>query len=143
MIDRTTAVTFTKRLAALALLATLFLPLARCEAGRTGAAPDAPPREELMVAIDLVDREQPATLIVPLIFGWPLLLAALCWAWPAARRLEALEPLLAALTLWYLWQITVDWGEVLWAGWLALGAATVYLIAALPAALARWRRAAG
>jgi len=138
------ALTLAKRLAALALLATLFMPLARCEGVRSGDAPGAVPHEELMVPIDLIDREEPTTLVVPLIFVWPLALAALYRAWPAARRAEALEPLLAAATLWYLWQITVDWGEVLWAGWLALGAAAAYLAAALlalPQVLARWRRA--
>jgi hypothetical protein len=138
------ATTVVKRLAALALLATLFLPLARCEGVRSAdAPPGAVPREELMVAIDLVDLAEPATLVIPLIFCWPLLLMALARAWRGAQRLALFEPLLAAGTLWYLWQITVDWGEVLWAGYLALGAAGAYLAAALlslPAALARWRR---
>ena len=106
------------------LLAALFLPLARCEGVRSADAPDQPPSEELMVPVELVDLDQPVTLIIPLIFAWPMLLLGLYALRPRARRFEFLEPLPAAFTLWYLWQITVDWGEVLWAGYAALGATT-------------------
>ena len=139
MIIRPAALTFVKRISALVLIATLFLPLARCEGVRSADTPGATPREELMVPAHIVDRDEPATFIVPLIFAWPVLLLALYTALPRARRFELLEPLLAAATFWYLWQITVDWGEVLWAGYAALAAAGLYGIAALLNAPAAWR----
>src|SRR5688572_2869775 len=112
-----------RSLAAGVLLAALFLPLAHCESGRAPVAPGAtPPAEELMVPARMVDVDEPVTLLVALTFTWPLLLLALYAAVPAARRFEFLEPLPAAATFWYLWQITVDWGEVLWAGYAALAA---------------------
>ena len=131
-----------RSLAAGVLLAALFLPLARCESGHAPDAPGTPPRaEDLMVPIDLVAIDEPTTLFVVAIFSWPLLLLALYAALPGARRFEFLEPLPAAATLWYLWQVTVDWGEVLWAGYAALAATSLYLAAALlvaPAALRAW-----
>ncbi len=131
-----------RSLAAGVLLAAFFLPLARCEGVRTVDAPGGTPREELMVPAHIVDQEEPATFVVAAIFVWPLLLLALYAAVPGARRFEFLEPLPAAATLWYLWQITVGWGEVLWAGYAALAAAGLYGIAALlnvPAAWRAWR----
>lgn len=133
-----------RALAAGVLLAAFFLPLARCEGVRAVDAPGAAPREELMVPAYIVDREEPATFIVPPIFAWPLLLLALYAAVPATRRFEFLEPLPAAATFWYLWQITVQWGEVLWAGYAALLACALYLVAATlaaPAAFRAWRAA--
>lgn len=121
------------------LLAAMFLPLARCEGARSAEAPDAPPREELMVPIDLVDLDQPTTLLVVAIMCWPLALLALYMARPAARRFQFIEPLPIAGTFWYLWQITVDWGEVLWAGYLVLGATALYGLAALLHAPSAWR----
>ena len=128
-----------RSLAAGVLLAAFFLPLARCEGVRPGDAPGATPREELMVPAHIVDADEPATFIVALIFAWPLLLFALYAALPAARRFEFVEPLPAAATFWYLWQITVGWGEVLWAGYAALGAAGLYGLVALLNAPAAWR----
>ena len=128
-----------RSLAAGVLLAAFFLPLARCEGVHPGDAPGATPREELMVPAHIVDQDEPATFIVPLFFAWPALLLALYMALPRARRFEFLEPLPAAATLWYLWQITVDWGEVLWAGYAALAAAGLYAAAALLNAPAAWR----
>lgn len=128
-----------RSLAAGVLLAAFFLPLARCEGVRTADAPGATPREELMVPAHLVDREEPATYIVAATFAWPALLLALYMALPAARRLEFIEPLPAAATFWYLWQITVNWGEVLWAGYAALAAVGLYGLAALLNAPAAWR----
>ena len=139
MSGRPAALNVIKRIAALVLIATLFLPLARCEGVRNAAAPGETPREELMVPAHLVDLEEPATLLVALAFAWPLLLLALYAAVPRARRFEFLEPLPAAATFWYLWQITVEWGEVLWAGYAALAAAGLYGLAALLAAPAAWR----
>ena len=127
-----------RSLAAGMLLAAFFLPLARCEGvGDPRAA--APPAEELMIPAHLVDLEEPATLIVALAFAWPLLLLALYAAVPTARRFEFIEPLPAAATFWYLWQITVHWGEVLWAGYAALAATALYGAAALLNAPAAWR----
>ena len=128
-----------RSLAAGVLLAAFFLPLARCEGVRSADAPGATPREELMVPAAIVDQEEPATFIVVAIFAWPALLLALYMALPRARRFEFLEPLLAAATLWYLWQITVEWGEVLWAGYAALAAAGLHGLAALLNAPAAWR----
>lgn len=120
------------------LLAAFFLPLARCEGvSNPGAAP--PPAEELMVPAHLVDRDEPATLLVALAFAWPLLLLALYAAVPTARRFEFIEPLPAAAMFWYLWQLTVHWGEVLWAGYAALAATGLYAIFALLNAPAAWR----
>lgn len=129
-----------RSLAAGVLLAAFFLPLARCEGVRSvGASATAPPSEELMVPAHLVDLEEPATLLVAAAFGWPLLLLALYAVLPAARRFEFIEPLPIALTFWYQWQITVEWGEVLWAGYAALAATALYGAAALLNAPAAWR----
>jgi hypothetical protein len=129
-----------RMLAAGVLLAAFFLPLARCEGVRSqGTGVASPPSEELMVPAHLVDMEEPATLLVAVAFGWPLLLLALYAALPTARRFEFIEPLPIALTFWYQWQITVEWGEVLWAGYTALAATALYGIAALLHAPAAWR----
>jgi hypothetical protein len=132
-----------RSLAAGVLLAAFFLPLARCESGHAPDAPGTPPRaEDLMVPADLVDLEDPTTLIVAAFFAWPLLLLGLYALRPRARRFEFFEALPAAATFWYLWQITVDWGEVLWAGYAALVATALYGFAALlaaPAAFRAWR----